>query len=91
MLLRIAVNNFLSFFEEVTFDMFPNPKRKLFQSHIHNARVPLLKQAAIYGENGAGKSNFVKALWFLKSFVEQSSFISHKDNLEDQSSNYHKG
>lgn len=83
MLLRIAVNNFLSFFEEVTFDMYPNPKRKLFQSHIHNARVPLLKQAAIYGENGAGKSNFVKALWFLKSFVEQSSFISHKDNLEE--------
>ena len=63
--------------------MFPNPKRKLFQSHIHNERVPLLKQAAIYGENGAGKSNFVKALWFLKSFVEQSGFISHKDNLEE--------
>ena len=83
MLLRIAVKNFLSFYEEVIFDMFPNPKRKLFQSHIHNARVPLLKQAAIYGENGAGKSNFVKVLWFLKLFVEQSGFISNNEDLEE--------
>lgn len=47
MLLRIEIGNFLSFYNNVVFDMFPNPKREHLQSHILNQKVPLLKQAAI--------------------------------------------
>lgn len=79
MLLRIEIGNFLSFYNNVVFDMFPNPKREHLQSHILNQKVPLLKQAAIYGENGAGKSNFVMAFVFIKQFVENPNFLSQID------------
>jgi AAA15 family ATPase/GTPase len=44
--------------------------------------VPLLKQAAIYGANGSGKSNFIKAISFLREFIVQEKFIQSID-LED--------
>jgi AAA15 family ATPase/GTPase len=56
--------------------MFPNIKREKFQHHIHtNMEIPLLKQAVIYGANGSGKSNFIKALFFLREFVIQEDFL----------------
>jgi AAA15 family ATPase/GTPase len=70
MLLRFKIKNFLSFQDETTFDMFPNPKRENLIHHVYtNMKVPLLKQAAIYGANASGKSNFIKAVNFLHEFV----------------------
>jgi len=80
MLLRLIIKNFLSFYEETVFDMFPNPKRNSFPNHIYSdMQIPLLKQAAIYGANGSGKSNFIKAAWFIKSFVTIDDFLSKVD------------
>lgn len=80
MLLRVKIRNFLSFFEETVFDMFPNPKRVSFPNHIYSEMsVPLLKQAAIYGANGSGKSNFIKAVGFIKSFVTYEDFLKKVD------------
>lgn len=77
MLLRITFQNMLSFYEKTTFDMFPNPKREIFANHINtNEKIPLLKHALIYGANGSGKSNFVKVLQFLKSFVTIDNFLN---------------
>lgn len=77
MLLRITFQNILSFYEKTTFDMFPNPKREIFANHIStNEKIPLLKHALIYGANGSGKSNFVKVLQFLKSFVTIDNFLN---------------
>jgi AAA15 family ATPase/GTPase len=83
MLLRFNVKNFLSFHKEAAFDMFPNIKREKFSHHIYaGMEVPLLKQAAIYGANGSGKSNFVKALYFLREFVTHDDFLKAVD-LDD--------
>ena len=82
MLLRFKIQNFLSFYKETSFDMFPNTKREKLLHHIYNQEVPLLKQAAIYGANGAGKSNFVKALRFLRLFVKEEDFLKNID-IED--------
>ena len=80
MLLRISIQNMLSFYEKTTFDMFPNPKRELFPNHINEeGKILLLKHALIYGANGSGKSNFVKALKFLKSFTTDVNFLSAID------------
>jgi AAA15 family ATPase/GTPase len=55
----------MSFYGETEFDMFPNIKREKFSRHIYaDMAVPVLKQAAIYGANGSGKSNFIKAIVF---------------------------
>lgn len=76
MLLRVIIKNFLSFDDEVQFDMFPNMKRTQLGCHIYTklCDVPLSKQAAIYGSNGAGKSNLVKALEFLRAFALDKDF-----------------
>lgn len=77
MLLRLIIKNFLSFDDEVQFDMFPNMKRTQMADHIYTdlCDVPVLKQAAIYGQNGAGKSNLVKALEFMRAFALDKDFI----------------
>ena len=83
MLLRFKIKNFLSFYEETVFDMFPNTKREKFTNHIYtNMEVPLLKQAAIYGANGSGKSNFIKSVSFLRDFVTRDNFLK-KINVND--------
>ncbi len=70
MLYRIIISNYKSFAEVQQFDAFPNPRRDNFLQHIHRgAPVPVLKESAIYGANGSGKSNFVQALSFLKRYV----------------------
>lgn len=76
MLLRVTIKNFLSFYHETTFDMFPNIKRTSFSNHIYsNHKVPLLKQAVIYGANGSGKSNLLKTFKFIKDFAIKKDFL----------------
>ena len=70
MLLRIKIQNFLSFQKETSFDMLTDPKIEGLPHHISkDTPLPLLKQAAIYGANGAGKSNLIKAFVFLIKWV----------------------
>jgi len=60
--------------------MFPNIKREKFSHHIYtDMAVPLLKQSAIYGANGSGKSNFIKAISFLREFIMYENFLKNID------------
>lgn len=71
MLIRFVVSNFLSMGRECEFNMLAAPL-KSHPGHIyHNTtkRLKILKGAAIYGANGAGKSNLVKAVSFVQSAV----------------------
>lgn len=78
MLLRVVLKNFLSFNDEVQFDMFPNMKRTSLPNHVTviNGELPVLKMAAIYGANGAGKSNLLKGINFLKAIALNKAFLS---------------
>lgn len=70
MLYRFIIQNYRSFFKPVEFNLFPNNKRTSMENHVYTfSPSPVLKSSAIYGSNGAGKSNFIKALLFLKRFV----------------------
>lgn len=87
MLVRFVVSNFLSFDEEVEFNMLSG-NFKNHSHHIHKTnKISLLKAAAIYGANGAGKSNLIKALEFLQETVErgriQKSVTSKKFKLNE--------
>lgn len=73
MLIRFVVSNFMSFKEETEFNMLKskgNGSRQL-PNHIikTNSGVEVLKTAAIYGANAAGKSNLVKAIEYLKDIL----------------------
>lgn len=84
MLLRVSISNFLSFYDEITFDMFPSRQRKGLMNHVYTSEaIPVLKMGAIYGANNAGKSNFIKAIKFIRNFVLRDKFITEDfyDNL----------
>lgn len=70
MLVRFTVSNFLSFKESTEFNMLTGNPRRL-EHHVYKPLkgLELLKMAAIYGANGAGKSNLVKAMLFLRDLV----------------------
>jgi AAA15 family ATPase/GTPase len=69
MLVRLLVKNLFSFEELTEFNMLPGRFNRL-PHHIINANgIELLKLNAIYGANGAGKSNLIHALAILKEFL----------------------
>lgn len=80
MLYRIIIDNYKSFAEETSFDLFPNPKRESFSNHVYeNSITPVLKSTAIYGANGAGKSNLIKGMRFLQEFA--TTLNTNKDGV----------
>lgn len=87
MLVRFVVENFLSFQEEVEFNMLAG-NFKAHKNHIYNFNPKILRAAALYGANGAGKSSFIKAIEYFKNIVEQGkvngSVTSNKFKLNDK-------
>lgn len=70
MLVKILVNNFLSYEGETELTMIPSNKtRKKTEHKINVKSTPLLKYAVIYGANAAGKSNLVEAFKFIQYCV----------------------
>jgi len=70
MLLRFCIENYLSFKEPVEFNMFPSSKSKNHEAHkISCGHTAFLRLAAIYGANGAGKSNLIQAISLLQDMV----------------------
>lgn len=78
MLVRFSVHNFRSFGKDrATLDMRAVSAFKELKEESVFSSLPvkqkLLKSAGIFGANAFGKSNFIKALVFMKDFVENSA------------------
>ena len=76
MLVSFTVSNFLSFDSPTTFSFESGRATKKIE-HIFTddeCKISLLKFSAMFGKNGAGKSNFIKAVQFLRSFVLTGQF-----------------
>jgi AAA15 family ATPase/GTPase len=89
MLIEFRVSNYRSIRDEQTLSLVPSKDLTYFDSHqaeTTNEGVPrLLRSAAIYGLNGAGKSNLIKAIYFMKSLVyESATLIQAGQNLNVQ-------
>jgi uncharacterized protein len=77
MLIDFSVTNFKSIKEKQTFSMLPAAKvKELPQNLILKSNQSLLASAIIYGKNASGKSNLLKALNILLSFVRLSDIKS---------------
>ena len=71
MIISFSIENWMSFRDSVSFSMIASRERQ------HGDRVPkiakyrtrILPVAAIYGGNASGKTNFFKALSFIKGLV----------------------
>lgn len=79
MLIEFRVANFKSIKEEQSFSLVASKSEELVDSHTFDARLPnetslkLLRSAAIYGPNAAGKTNLLYALRIMQEVVVNSA------------------
>ena len=77
MLIEFSVQNFLSFREPAHFSLVKGSRSELENTNVigHDAlsTPPLLRSAAIYGPNAAGKSNLIKAMKVMEQMVRKSA------------------
>jgi len=70
MLLKFAVENFKSFNEATALDLICSTKIRSLKSHVLlTSDLRVLRMAAMYGANAAGKSNFLEAIKFARYCV----------------------
>ncbi len=74
MLLEFQVENCLSFKKNTVLSMIASTSTKeLSDSVILKDRYKILSSVALYGANASGKSNFLRAIQFMKRFVFDSA------------------
>lgn len=70
MLIRLVIENLFSFGERKEFTTIPNSRLKTLEHHKYKYDdFSILKIGAIYGANGAGKSNLIKSLELFQKLV----------------------
>jgi len=83
MIVRLKLENIYSFNNEVEFNMLPYPKFTRLNEHKYKkCNLNILKMAAIYGANGAGKSNLIKALSFVKGIIINETISTEKNDIK---------
>ncbi len=88
MLIEFSVGNYRSFKDVVTLNMVAADEAadndELDKNNVFkvNQNFSLLKSAAIYGANASGKSNLILALYFMQSFVINSSKLQITDKID---------
>lgn len=81
MLIRFVLNNVLSFGKQKEFNLFPNKRLGTLKEHIYKFQdFEVLKLSAIYGANGAGKSNLIHGLAMLKFLLLEEHIPSKLKN-----------
>jgi uncharacterized protein len=74
MIIRFVIENIFSFGTQKEYNLFPNPRLGTLKEHVYKfPEVEILKLSAIYGANGAGKSNLVHGLALLQQLIMQET------------------
>ena len=82
MLIQFAVENYRSIKDEATLSLVAGPGKEHLERNVRVPAmqgdmrpIPLLRSAAIYGANAAGKTNLIRALAAMRKIVVRSSQI----------------
>lgn len=79
MLLRFIIENIASFKDATEFNTFPSSKTHRHETHkVACGHTEALRLSAIYGANGAGKSNLFESLALMKLSVANGNVIDMK-------------
>ena len=82
MLIRFVAKNIFSFKDETEFNLFPNKTQRLQHHKVTIGGFEFLRFSAIYGANGSGKSNLIKAISLLETIVEEGKLPSDIEDLK---------
>lgn len=83
MLIEFRVKNFYSIQDEQVFSLVANSQKQHRNNtfNFESEKLTLLKSAAIYGANAAGKSNFIKAFAAMNEIVVKSAIVQRGEKL----------
>lgn len=82
MIIRFVAKNLLSFKEETEFNLLPNRTQRLNHHKVSHNGIDFLRISAIYGANGAGKSNVIKSISLLEDIVEDGVIPNSIEDLK---------
>ncbi len=81
MLIEFTFTNYRSFRDETVLSMEAAGLRSLKNSLIRlNSKTSLVPSAAIFGKNGGGKSNVIRAFWLAVQFIRNAQVTQHADD-----------
>ena len=78
MLVEFTFKNFRSFRDTASLSLEATGVSHLKNCLIEQNNVKLLPGVAIYGKNGGGKSNVIRAFWFAVQFVKNAQRMQHE-------------
>lgn len=79
MLIEFKFKNFRSFRDESTLSMEATGLSTFKNSIIEYGNIKLLPSVAIYGKNGGGKSNVIRAFWLAVQFIKNAQRTQHEN------------
>lgn len=79
MLIEFKVKNYRSFRDEAVLSMEATGLNSLKTSIIEYNNMRLLPGIAIYGKNGGGKSNIIRAFWLAVQFIKNAQRTQHEN------------
>ncbi len=83
MLISFSIENFLSFDKKTEFSFKSGHVHKK-PEHVYsfnNDKIKLLKFSVVYGKNGSGKTNLLKALLFIKKIITTQNALQKAKGL----------
>ena len=80
MLIEFNFSNYRSFRDSTVLSMEATGLGLLKNCLIHHGNKKILPSVAIYGKNGGGKSNVIRAFWFASQFIKTAQRTQH-DNV----------
>lgn len=81
MLLNFIVENYLSFKSRAELDLMTSSSKKNAENVHILKKFNVLKSVSICGANASGKSNLLKAIYFMKNFVKNSAKVELGDEI----------
>lgn len=78
MLIEFSVKNYRSFRDEAVLSMEATGSSTLKSVLIPFGGMKILPGAAIYGKNGGGKSNVIRAFWLAVQFIKNAQRTQHE-------------
>lgn len=79
MLIEFRFKNFRSFRDETVLSMEASGIQNFNHSLIKYGTYKILPAAAIFGKNGGGKSNVIRAFWLAVQFIQNAQFTQHEN------------
>ncbi|MDM8566033.1 ATP-binding protein [Candidatus Halobeggiatoa sp. HSG11] len=80
MLIRFTVENYLSFNQRIDFNMLASEEANHSHHVVDRNKRKLLRSSLLYGANGSGKSNLIKAMGFARDFIVDG--VGKNKNIE---------